>query len=204
MQDLETHKEIYDGVDRIYICPPYAKNFESKWIRKKHVKNHTAEKRFKYAHCGMILEMHPIWASMKGFTLVSSLIRVLFSTKRFQRHPFWNYTRRFTLAYTSTLVVIVIKCLDIHRHVMLIQWEYIMALQVMYVTSATNILTVALIITGMSGCTQAKSHTAALSATNNFLIRQVFADSSCSQNWQIIQMFWVWNQVQKKLKSKLT
>jgi len=51
-----------------------------------------------------------------------------------------------------------------------------MALHVMCVTSATNTLPVALILIGMSGCTQAKSHTAALSVTNSFLIRQVSAD----------------------------
>ena len=51
-----------------------------------------------------------------------------------------------------------------------------MALHVMYVTSATNTLPVALILTGMSGCTQGKSHTAALNVTNSFLIRQVSVD----------------------------
>ena len=51
-----------------------------------------------------------------------------------------------------------------------------MALLVMYVTSATSTLPVALILTGMSGCTRAKSHTPALNVTNSFLIRQVSAD----------------------------
>lgn len=51
-----------------------------------------------------------------------------------------------------------------------------MALHVTYVTSATNTLPVTLILTGMSGCTQAKSLSAALSVTNSFLIRQVSAD----------------------------
>ena len=51
-----------------------------------------------------------------------------------------------------------------------------MGLHVTYVSSATNTLPVASILTGMSECIQVQSHTAALSVTNSFLIRQVSAD----------------------------
>ena len=53
MEDLKAHQETHDGVDRPYSCPLCRKEFESKWVWKKHVKNHTAEKRFKCAHCDM-------------------------------------------------------------------------------------------------------------------------------------------------------